>query len=182
MRTFILAQVILLAACTSQTVESPHYYLLRSPAPITSAQINEPILYRLGRVKIATYINQPGLVLQKGSGEINVARHHEWAEPLGISLRQFLATEIGAAANTMIAVSDTRGEGTSIEVTIDQLHGNHRGEAILVAYWNIEPAGGIGSAHQFSESIPLARDGYGALVAAEQILLQQLGQRIGESL
>lgn len=182
MRTLILAAALLLAACSSQPVEPTRYYLLRTPVAVTSGDQESAAEYSLGSVEVATYIDQPGLVQETGSGEIHMARHHQWAEPLRISLRRFLATGIGAEAGQTVAMMATSPEAGRIDVSIDQLHGNRRGEAVLVAFWQVSSANGTVASHQFSESRDLSRDGYTALVEAEQALLQQLARRIGQSI
>ena len=182
MRTLILASALLLAACSSQTVEPTRYYLLRSPVDVKSGQQYATPDFVLGRVEVATYIDQPGLVLETASGEVHMARLHQWAEPLRVSLRRFLASEIGVAIDGVVAVSDGARESTRIDVSVDQLHGDNRGQAVLVAYWQVVPAEGEASSYQFSESRSLNGDGYGQLAAAEQSLLRDLARRIGESL
>ena len=182
MRTLIVLAVVVLAACSSQPPEPTRYYLLRTPVAVSSGQQESVPEYSLGRVEVAAYIDQPGLVQETSGGEIHMARHHQWAEPLRISLRRFLATEISVAINSRVAVSSTGSETTRIDVSIDQLHGNEHGQAVLVAYWRIIPTTGDISTHQFSAQHPLVSDGYGQLASAERSLLHQLALRIGESL
>ena len=182
MRTLILATTLLLAACSSQPVEPTRYYLLRSPVAVASGEQESATAYSLGSVEVATYIDQPGLVQETNGGEIHMARHHQWAEPLRISLRRFLAAGIGAEAEQTVAMMATSLDAGRIDVSIDRLHGNGRGEAVLVAYWVVTSADENVVNHQFSESRPLSRDGFTALVEAEQALLQQLARRIGQSL
>ena len=131
MRTLILASMLLLANCSSQPVEPTRYYLLRSPVDIESGQQHSVPIYTLGRLEVATYINQPGLVLETATGEVHTARQHQWAEPLRVSLRRFLATEIGAAVNSTVAVSDPAPDSIRIDVSIDRLHGDKHGQAVL---------------------------------------------------
>jgi uncharacterized lipoprotein YmbA len=182
MKAVFLLSILLLAACSGKPVEPTRYYLLRSPVAVESGEMETTPFYSLGRVEVAAYIDQPGLVLESGSGEIHMARQHQWAEPLGTSLRRFLALGIGAEAGQPVALMSSLPSASRIDVTVDQLHGNSRGEAVLVAYWEVIRENGTVSRHQFSEQRGLGRDGYTALVEAEQALLQQLAVRIGQSL
>ena len=182
MRPLILATALLLAACSGQPVEPTRYYLLRTPVSVESGEMEATPFYSLGRVEVATYIDQPGLVQETGAGEIHQARHHQWAEPLRVSLRRFLAIGIGAEAGQLVAPMTKSPEASRIDVTIDQLHGNARGEAVLVAYWEVTQENGAVARFQFSERRELSRDGYAALVEAQQALLQQLARRIGQSI
>ena len=182
MRILILVTALLLGACSSQPVEPTRYYLLRSPVAVASGEQESVAEFALGSVEVATYIDRSGLVQEMAGGEIHMARHHQWAEPLRVSLRRFLAAGIGAEAGQTVAMMTTSLELGRIDVSIDQLHGNSRGEAVLVAFWAVNAVDGTVVNHQFSETRSLSRDGYTALVEAEQELLQQLARRIGQSI
>ena len=121
-------------------------------------------------------------MLETEAGNIHSARHHRWAEPLRVSLRQFLASEIGQKTGQDVAIQGSRsGDQTLIDLRIDQLHGTPDGAAVLVAYWKISNAEQQ-SSHQFSGRENLARDGYDGLVDAQKSLLVDLGAAIAASL
>ena len=181
-RTLIVLALVALAACSTQPAEPTRYYLLRTPVAVTSGQQEFAPAYALGRVEVAAYIDQPGLVQETSGGEIHIARNHQWAEPLRVALRRFLAVGIGAEAGQPVALMATSPEAARVDVTIDQLHGNNRGEAVLVAFWEVSSSAGTVTSHQFSERRDLSRDGFTALVEAEEALLQDLTRRIGKTL
>jgi uncharacterized lipoprotein YmbA len=132
----------------------------------------------LGEVMIASYIDQPGLVLEQGEGKVHTAKYHQWAEPLRTSLRQFLNTEISAGLGSDIAMSRIGVEhARRIDVKIDKLHGDADGNAVLIAYWSLT-ADGKTAEYQFAESVALDGTGYEALVVAEKQLLADLAQAI----
>jgi uncharacterized lipoprotein YmbA len=182
MKTPILPALLVLAACSSQPTEATRYYSLRTPGAVASGEQESAPVYSLGRVELASYIDRPGLVREASDGEFLMARHHRWAEPLRVALRRFLALGIGAEAGQPVALMATSPQAARVDVTIDQLHGDSRGEAVLVAYWEVFSSGGEFSIHQYSGRSELSRDGYTALVEAEQALLQDLARRIGQSL
>lgn len=180
MRIVSLLAFVLLAACSSQPPQTASY-LLRSESGATSgAQLADSGI-ALGTIRVASYIDQPGLVLATGDGKIHAARNNVWAEPLQISLRRYLATEISGGVGRDVAASAGATTRTRIDVTVDQLHGDGRGAAVLVAYWEIV-SDGASSAYRFSENQALAGDGYDALVAAEESLLRRLASAIAGSL
>ena len=130
---------------------------LPAPALLADAEV------ALGNIRVASYIDQPGLVLAGGDGTINAARNHIWAEPLQVSLRRYLATQLGCSGSD-IAANAMPSTSTRVDVSVDQLHGNGKGAAVLVAYWEIT-ADGASRAFRFSEQQALAGfDGYDALV------------------
>ena len=180
MRLICLLAVALLTACSSQPQQTDTY-LLRSAVVATPGKPLAPSTVALADIRVATYIQQPGLVLATGDGRIHAARNHQWAEPLQVSLRRFLANEISTAAGRDIGATALAASTTRINVTIDQLHGDGKGAAVLVAYWELEAGGNINS-FQFVEQQALASDGYDALVRAEEALLKRLAVAIAGSL
>jgi uncharacterized lipoprotein YmbA len=163
------------------------YYLLRSDTPGEILRQMNPEGIILTHVSVATYLNEAGLVLETSDGKINTAELHLWAEPLRHSLRQFLADEITAAAGKDIYVNSNglTSPAAEISININQLHGTHDGNALLVASWavHIKTDNKAGkTAYQFSKKAPLQADGYDALVAAEKLLLKDLATEIAESL
>ncbi|MCP4188197.1 MAG: membrane integrity-associated transporter subunit PqiC [Gammaproteobacteria bacterium] len=182
MRFFLLLSIaLLLAGCASKPVE--HFtYLLRSDQARESGKIEHDSPFFLGKLTIANYLDQPGLVVATGNGRVRAARHHQWAEPLGLSLRRFLSIEISVARDKHIAPHPSSKESVgSIDISIDQLHSNESGEAILLAFWQFIWADQTYS-FRFSESLPLQQDGYDALVAAQTKLLKRFAADVAKSL
>ena len=180
MRILIVLAISLLSACASAPPEHSTY-LLRSDKGVESRQLSFDSGIYLGGLTLADYIDQPGLVLDRGEGKIHAARHHEWAEPLRISLRPFLSAEISAQLGQDVPPYKPAKAEQRIDVNIDQLHGNNKGEALLLAHWSVTAKEGS-QTHQFSDRVALDADGYDALVAAEKKLLQQLAIAIAGSL
>jgi uncharacterized lipoprotein YmbA len=182
MRTLlILAVAIVLTACSTQPI-SRTTYLLRSDQALETRPLQRADAVCLGEVTVASYLDQPGLVLEQASGTVHIAQYHQWAEPLRVSLRQFLSTEISVALGADVALSRIAATpARRIDVTIDKLHGDAQGNAVLVAYWSVNDADSTAE-YQFVQSAPLEGAGYVALVAAEKQLLQALAQSIAQGI
>jgi uncharacterized lipoprotein YmbA len=180
MRLICLFAVALLAACSSQP-KQPVTYLLRPDVAATSGKELASSGVALASIRVAAYIEQPGLVLATGDGRVHAARNHQWAEPLQVSLRRFLASEIAQASGTQVSATVAATTETRVDVAIDQLHGDGQGRALLVAYWEVE-SGGDSKRFQFAEQQVLASDGYDALAQAEESLLRQLAAAIAATL
>jgi uncharacterized lipoprotein YmbA len=179
--TVILAMALLLAACSGTPVQT-QYYLLRSDVEQRSRELAPSRQYAMGRIIIAPYIEQPGIVLETAAGEIRPAMHNQWAEPMIQGLQQFLRVEVsGRVGEDVFPERYSEGE-LVFDVRIDQLHGTAAGDALLVAYWWLRRDGDIQSSHQIAETRALSRDGYSALVDAQKALLSDLAQRISETL
>jgi len=176
-----LLLALFLAACSGQAIQ-PSYYLLRSDTPLASRQLNPDPTIAMGEVSVAPYLDQSGLQLETGSGEIRAAQHHLWAEPLYESVRPFLMTEISRSLEQDILPTQANPDARLVHVHIDQLHGTSDGDARLVAHWWISAGQEVVASHQFAENIPLASGDYAALAAAEKTLLSRLAGRIADSL
>jgi uncharacterized lipoprotein YmbA len=182
MKTAIILAVALLAAACSGTPVQTQYYLLRSDIEQRSRDLAPSHNYAMGRIIIAPYIEQPGIILETAAGEIRPAMHNQWAEPMVQGLQQFLRVEVSSGVGEDIFPEGySRGE-LVFDVRIDQLHGTAGGDAQLVAYWWLRRDGDIQSSHQMAETRALSRDGYAALVDAQKALLSDLARRISETL
>jgi len=183
---FCTTVATLLVGCGGSPTKTS-YYLLRSEV---SGDVNREMSssgINLMTVKVASYIDQDGLVLATGGGQIHVANHHQWAEPLRHSLTALLANQITKASGIDVyeglnALSDTK---VRLDVDIDQLHGGDQGRAVLVARWTVSRLEGAESgqkSYRFAKSQALDVDGYPALVASERQLLNALAEAIAASL
>jgi uncharacterized lipoprotein YmbA len=179
--TAVLALAALVAACSGTPVQT-QYYLLRTDAPGTTRDLKPSTEFAMGRVTVAAYVDQSGLVLETGSGEIRPARYHQWAEPMQEALRNLLRVEVGRALGTDLFPAEISDAKTLFDVRIDQLHGTAGGEAVLVAYWGVLRGGKLVETFQFSESRALQADGYGELARAIESLLVALSGEIADSL
>jgi uncharacterized lipoprotein YmbA len=170
-----------LTACSGTPVQS-RYYLLRSDIEQQSRDLAPSKNFAMGRLLIAPYIEQPGIILETTAGEIRPAMHNQWAEPMHEGLRQFLRVEVSSAVGEDIFPEEYSDGDLAFDIRIDQLHGTADGDALLVAYWWIRRDGEILESYQFVETRALTRDGYGALVDAEKSLLSELARRIAGGL
>jgi uncharacterized lipoprotein YmbA len=175
-----LITLALLTACASPSPQTASYLLRADVAPTTGKQLADSSI-ALGSIRVASYIDQPGLVMAMGDGTIHAARYHQWAEPLPISLRRFMAAQISQASGQDISAGDLPGTKTRINLMIDQLHGDGKGGARLVAYWEVVSADSVLS-YEFAEQQSLATAGYTALVQAEEALLKRLAAAMAASL
>ena len=178
---FIVATVVLLAACSGKQIE-PNYYLLRPAIKMESRQLSPSDHFALGKITVAPYLDQPGLLLQTDEGDIRPAKHHLWAEPMYEGVHSFLVKEISRAKGEDILPARLKRDAVVVEVRVEELHGTADGRAILIGYWWLRRNSEVVAAYQFSESRSLGSSGYQALVEAERALLTQLAEKIAASM
>ncbi len=186
---------VLLTACVGTDAPEMQYYLLRADISVPANPLQRRSLsnIELAPVRIAPYLQQPGLVLETGRDQITNARYHQWSEPLQFSLQNFLKHTITQAYGQEILTSEEVGQLQStkpvrLEVTIDQLHGDMNGDVKLIASWTLSgDQAGAGKGpqsqyHQFQKNLALTQDGYPAMVEAEKQLLSALARSIADTL
>lgn len=175
----VLSLGLLLSACSS-TPKTTRSYLLRSSNSMETRELSVTEALSLRSLKVANYIDQPGLVLEQADGTIHTARKHQWAEPLRHSLRQFLCSEISAKAGYDVLDSNHSSTGKQLDVTITRLHGDADGNAVLSAHWSIREGTHVRT-FQFAKTASLDGTGYDALVAAQKKLLTDLAGAIAQA-
>jgi hypothetical protein len=185
MKRIVFALAVLLGGCGSAPPETVQY-LLRPPAGDGVTRLDSNFDVALGRLSVAPYLDQEGIVLEGESRRIIVARNHRWSESLSQSLRRVMQVGIGNAAGS--PVGDVRAGALASDVVVDinfyQFHGSLSGDVKLVANWLLRSAQSneeLGS-FEFAGSTRTAADGYDALVQAHMDLLEQLADEIAETL
>ena len=186
MRIIALVSTVLLMACAGDPPPPQTHYLLRADTFVQTARVDAPVSIGLRSIQVATYLRQPGLVIETGAHQMRAARYHQWAEPLEEGLLRFLRAQISNALGYDVSADAVHRKqwDYAVEVRIDQLHGTLSGEALLSGSWRItqgRSADEVGM-FRFTRSAPLAEDGYPALVEAEIGLLGQLSSAIADSL
>ena len=178
----LLPICLIFAGCASAPTPKTTY-LLRSDVIFESRELQHgAVPVSLGRIEVANYLAQPGVVMTDADGVIHVSNYNLWAEPLQKSLRSFLAMELSAALQEDISLETDRSrDGLRLDVKIDQLHGDSHGYAVLVAFWSYELDGETVE-FQYNQRRPLKGEGYAALVAAQQQVLSGLAHEIGSEL
>jgi uncharacterized lipoprotein YmbA len=185
MRNTAFLSVVLLVACAGSSTPRTQYLLRTEPAQ-RSGRVEAPVRIALGRVAVAPYLDQAGIVVQTQAGQVRAARQHEWAEPLNAGLRSILRAEMSEALGYDVSANPADGVhwDFTVDVYVDQLHGSMAGTAVLDASYRIAPRHGAGEVveYRFSRSAPLPRKGYAGVVDAEADLARQLAQAIAAGL
>jgi hypothetical protein len=181
MKYTYLLMLALLAGCAGQPTE-PSSYLLRSSHELQTRTLEPSTEFSMGTVEVASYIDQPGLVLETDNGEMHHARNNLWAEPVYEGVRNFLVISISHLSNMDLLPHKLAQTPIVLDIYIDQLHGTREGSAKLAALWWLRSGDQLVSAHQFSEEKSLESAGYPALVKAEEALLENLARAIANTL
>jgi uncharacterized lipoprotein YmbA len=186
MRRIVLACAALLVACAGSSSPERTQYLLRAASTVQAGRIEAPVRVGVGRVVVAPYLDQAGIVIETAPGQVRVARQHQWAEPLQAGLRTLLRSEISNALGYEVSASGARSADWdyTVDVSVDRLHGAMSGVAVIDAGYRISGRDGADGEieFRFSRSTPLPREGYPGVVDAHVELARQLATAIAASL
>jgi uncharacterized lipoprotein YmbA len=140
--------------------------------------------YGLGRVTVAPYLAQPGIVVETAAGQVHAARGHLWAEPLGAGVRSLLRAELSSAIGQQVNADQTTRVhwAFAVDVSIDRLHGTMEGTAVIDAAFRITPQAGTPSESRFSQSVQIPQEGYDGMIEAEADLVAALAREIAARL
>lgn len=181
-RFFLLASVVLLAACSNG---SKSFYVLTADGPTPSGG---GIGIGVGPVTLAEYIDRPNLVMAESANQLAVAENHRWAGDLAASVTRVTAANLGRQFNTgnVRSYPWQSDDGIRYQITLDirQFHGGADGYAVIEAGWRayLLPDRKIKASRTFVDRESLEADGYQALVAAQSRLLSRLAEDIAKGL
>jgi len=106
-------------------------------------------------VRLANYLNRGGIVMQLSDSEIQVARHHRWAEPLTTQLQRALEASLPHADEKTLTVELTRFQG---------LQGKDRDSAVITGRWALTGNNGDATQGRIQWEAALDNGGYANLV------------------
>lgn len=185
MRVAAAFALALLLACGGAPLTRTQYLLREAPTAQAGA-VSAGLRVGLGRVTVAPYLDQPGIVVETETGQVRAASGHVWAEPLEDGLRSSLRAGISEALGLELGTqpSARRPWDYVVDVHVDRLHGTMGGEVWLEADYRITPRSELGEPvdYRFVRSARLPRDGYPGLVEAEAALSRELARAIAASL
>ena len=147
----LLAITALLAGlwgCSHAPEASPPGYLL----PSATQAAHSPLTIK---VHLANYLNRGGIVMQLSDSEIQVARHHRWAEPLATQLQRTLEARMSSGDEKTLTVELTRFQG---------LQGKDRDSAVITGRWALTGNNGEATQGCIQWEAALDSGGYANLV------------------
>ncbi|MDT8878014.1 ABC-type transport auxiliary lipoprotein family protein [Halomonas saccharevitans] len=162
-----------LAGCATDAPPSNRYTLpddaMAAPTGVAGAEAAHRL--RVAPPTLARFLAVDGLVLKLDDITLNEASGHLWAEPLGLQLERRLKARLAARLTETRLLGEAAGEpreqAATLRLTVDRFHGRFDGQAVVAGQWQLNDAEGeLLALSPFAVEVPLARDGYPALVRA----------------
>ena len=182
MRMIMLSALVLLPACLwkQESVEDRYYSLVleaseeRQPAMRhrTTAHVN------LTEVILPDYLMLRSLAIQTSTNELELAKHHHWAEPLDEAVRKVLVWDLAARLPSLdISYGSSVDEDCSIIIEFDRLHSTSTGRVLVSGRYTLTNKDHV-KRHEFDVSQPLWADGYTSAVAVMRQALDVLSEEM----
>ena len=171
----ILVLLFTLSAC-SNTVNVTRYYQVAAP----SAQAVAPATVKalaIAPVRVASYLNGSGLVVQQSTVEFSIARQHLWTDSLEQQLQRQLTEYLLTSVPKLTLLPLTSPQVAVLRLDIDRVYADGDGQAVVSGRYSISDAQRV-QTEPFLYQIPLAAEGYPAMVNALSLGWQQLLQDV----
>ncbi len=157
---------LLLTACSGGA--EPAYYALNLPTAksVTAEQTAGERLV-VTRVTLPEYLNDMGIAYQQNDVQVVTANQARWAEALDKQLTQALVLGLSGRLSgvQVIEGADGRPDIWRLSIEVSGFQGRFDGKAVVAGRWVLQRGDQIHS-QPFLRLIPLAEDGYPALVRA----------------
>ena len=167
MRYSFALLALLLTACSGGAV--PAYYALNLPTAksVTAAQQTAGERLVVTRVTLPEYLNDMGIAYQQDDVQVVTANQARWAEALDKQLTQALVLGLSGRLSGVQVIdgADGRPDIWRLSVEVSGFQGRFDGKAVVAGRWVLQRGDQIHS-QPFLRLIPLAEDGYPALVRA----------------
>ena len=187
---FLFCLIFIVSACGSAPKLKTQYFVLTPniEAPSDNKQNTSQDgkkFVALQPIKIAEYLDQPGIVLQTDNHKIEIAHYHRWGEPLKRNLHRYILETLTAQLPQHVFQNESNLSQTTpdqyIEIVINQFNGTTGGSALLSGFWLINNTDTTTFKQSFSYHSPLSSSGYPELVNTLASLLDQLCKDIANS-
>jgi uncharacterized lipoprotein YmbA len=181
----ILVLACSLGAClkSNPPVKSERYSLPEVQASASAAQDKSATrTLVLNKIQLADYLDSDRIVVQLDDITLHPARDHLWVDNLSQELSRGLRTRLSSRLADTAVVDPLPGaplKANSLQLTIDQFHGQMQGYAVLSGHWQLLSADRAPLQNQsFKFTTPLSESGYPALVRALGNNLDLLSEQI----
>ena len=167
MRYSFALLALLLTACSGGA--EPAYYALNLPTAksVTAAQQTAGERLVVTRVTLPEYLNDMGIAYQQDDVQVVTANQARWAEALDKQLTQALVLGLSGRLSGVQVIdgADGRPDIWRLSIEVSGFQGRFDGKAVVAGRWVLQRGDQIHS-QPFLRLIPLAEDGYPALVRA----------------
>ncbi|MCM2972703.1 PqiC family protein [Larsenimonas suaedae] len=168
-----------LTGCVSGGSTEFHRYTL-AEVPSSSAPFPARHVLAVPGVRLSGMLAGNGIVMQVSDIELQAAQQNLWAGELGHQLTQRLQSSLQHALPAT-RIDSQPGDGMTLTVDVEQFQGRFDGQAVASGQYRVTNANGdVRIQDRFQHTVPLAEDGYPALVRALSTAWSRSSDQIAE--
>jgi len=170
------------------TTRPTQFYVLRpldaGSVEAVAEQLREDLTVAVGPVELAAYLKRPHIVTLSEGNEVRLADFDRWAEPLEDGISRILSENLSVLLGThRVVAHGPRSLALplySVAVKVVRLDGRLGEEVLLSARWGVieRRSDEILLTRRSTYRRPAEGSGYGAFVAAENLVLEDLCREI----
>ncbi|WP_136254346.1 PqiC family protein [Onishia niordana] len=187
----LLMLLSVLAGCATNAAPARHYGLPADQVAASETDISESSppdgerFLVIRPLDLASFLEQPGIMLQLDDITLNPARDHLWAEELGPMLERGLRRRLSHRLPQTRVISENNPaappRAMTLRLELTSFQGRYDGQAVAAGQWQLRDAEGtLLTLDSFDVETPLDTDGYPALVRALGQSWDELASRLAK--
>lgn len=178
--------IFVVSGCSSAPKPETQHFVLTPNTQTTSTAKSKVLedesknIVVLELIKLAKFLDQPGIVLQTDTHQIEVAHYYRWGEPLKRNLHRYILETLTAQLPQHTLQNDSKYNPTTphlyLDISVNQFNGTTNGVALLSGHWILKHTDSMTSIvnKSFSYQASLENSGYPELVTQLASLLEEL--------
>lgn len=182
-RAIAIFCLVNLVACSAAPIDDRYYSLALDgiDGKEENAKHVEPMSLYIEVIELPEFLRVRNMVIQKGSNEILLARHHFWAEPLENSIRSILSREFESSVGVNVVRGSEQSSTCSLLIAFSRFHPSDSSQLWVTGTFTVASSQGQRS-RRFDHSRGLTGDGYSSAVTDLREALIVLSREITASL
>lgn len=164
--TILVTLLATIIGCSSNTPSKSYFQLTSNLTGSKMTQTTDHFIW-IESIEVASFLNKPGIVLQTQDIKYVTATNHLWASTLSQQLADRLSQDLTQIlSNYLVSTKSITTPYLTVKLFIDGFHGSYNGDAVIKGRWVVTDKKGKIITKVIDRHVPLATNGYDALVKA----------------
>lgn len=164
--TILVTLLATIIGCSSNTPSKSYFQLTSNLTGSKMTQTTDHFIW-IESIEVASFLNKPGIVLQTQDIKYVTATNHLWASTLSQQLADRLSQDLTQILpNYLVSTKSITTPYLTVKLFIDGFHGSYNGDAVIKGRWVVTDKKGKIITKVIDRHVPLATNGYDALVKA----------------
>ena len=183
--SFLTLFIVILTGCSSNPQRTQHYTFNATSSALNLGN-KQMEIFVIAPLQLATFLDQPGLVIQLNDNQVFTSSYHRWAQPLRETLHITLAQELNRTSNSERTFSKKQPrsrQSSQLHIDVEQFNSNDQSQVVFSGQFSIyTKEDKLLSNQSFHITEQLSQDGYPHSVNMLQLTITQLARQINNTL